>query len=87
MFRALFPTGENNIIMQASIAIMLLPGKESSPAVPFRKILLLLLEIVVSKSWLDGMWQHLSVEHMLDLVKDDDSGSSTSECYHILKHL
>ena len=55
MFQVLFPTGENNIIMQASIAIMLLPGKESSPAVLFQKILLLLLEIVVSKSWLDGM--------------------------------
>ena len=85
MFRALlFPSGEKNIIMQAPIAITLLPGNESSPAVPLSIQSEAIFTTAVghsSKRTLAG-WHVTTpqeiVEHMLDLVKDDTTTTTTT---------
>ena len=70
--------------MQAPIAITLLPGKESSPAVPLSISSEAIFSTAVGHSskrtlarWHVTTPQEI-VEHMLDLVKDDESGSSTT---------
>jgi trehalose 6-phosphate synthase/phosphatase len=84
MFRALlFPSGEK-IIMKASIAITLLPGKEDSPAVPLsiQSEAIFTTAVGLSSKRTLARWHVTTpqeiVEHMLDLVKDDTTTTKTT---------